>query len=101
MMNIMKSMFRKCCSCSHHGKPELTEGARLRDTGVILDEGLNAGKLSQALREGDREDERRGPDRERPQDADPTPSYADAGNDPLLRRQPLAHDDTVVRRAQG
>ncbi len=27
IMNIMKSMFRKCCSRSHHGKPESTEGA--------------------------------------------------------------------------
>jgi hypothetical protein len=27
MMNIMKNMFRKCCSRSHHGKPESTEGA--------------------------------------------------------------------------
>src|SRR5665213_1971768 len=82
-------------------KAGIDRGRRLRDARVILDEGLNARKLSQALREGNHEDERRGPDRERPQDADPAPSYADAGNDPLLRRQPLAHDDTVVRRAQG
>ena len=27
MMNIMNSMFRKCCSRSHQGKPEFTEGA--------------------------------------------------------------------------
>jgi len=27
MMNIMKNMLRKCCSRSHDGKPESTEGA--------------------------------------------------------------------------
>ena len=26
MMNSMKNMFRKCCSCSHQGKPESTTG---------------------------------------------------------------------------
>ena len=36
MMNIMKSMFRKCCSCSHHGKPESTEGADCAIPGYSL-----------------------------------------------------------------
>jgi hypothetical protein len=27
MMNIMKSMFRKCCQRSQAGKPESTDGA--------------------------------------------------------------------------
>ena len=35
-MNIMKSMFRKCCSCNHHGKPESTEGAACAIPGYSL-----------------------------------------------------------------
>jgi hypothetical protein len=35
----------------------------LRDARVIIDEGLDAWKLPQALREGDQENERRGSDR--------------------------------------
>jgi len=36
MMNIMKSMFKKCCSCNHHGKPESTEGAACAIPGYSL-----------------------------------------------------------------
>ena len=36
MMNIMNSMFRKCCSCSHHGKPESTDGAACAMPGYSL-----------------------------------------------------------------
>src|SRR6185312_14305526 len=82
-------------------KPGIDRGRELRDTRVILDEGLDAWKFSQALRESNQENESHGSDWQRPQDADPATSYADAGNNPLLRRQPLAHDDTIVRRAQS
>ena len=44
-------------------KAGIDRGRGLRDTGVILDEGLHAWKLSQALREGNHENERRGSDR--------------------------------------
>src|SRR5579872_6442432 len=55
-------------------KARIDRGRGLRDAGVILDEGLDAWKLSQALCEGDQENERHGTDWYRPQDADPTPS---------------------------
>ena len=44
-------------------KSGIDRGRSLRDTGVFLDEGLHTLKLSQALRESDEENERRGSDR--------------------------------------
>src|SRR6185437_9695424 len=61
-------------------KPGIDRGRELRDTRVILDEGLDAWKFSQALRESNQENESHGSDWQRPQDADPATSYADAGN---------------------
>ena len=78
----------------------IDRGRGLRDTRVVLDECLNARKAAQALCKGDQENERRGSDRYRPQDADPAPAYADARDDALLRGQPVAHGNAVVRRAQ-
>src|SRR4051812_43236247 len=49
----------------------IDRGRGLRDTGIILDEGLDARKFSQALRESDHENERRRSDRQCRQDADP------------------------------
>jgi hypothetical protein len=44
-------------------KAGIDRGCGLRDTGVILDEGLDAWKVSQALREGNHDNERRRSDR--------------------------------------
>jgi len=67
-------------------KTGIDRGRGLRDTWVLVDEGLDAWKLPQTLCEGDQENERRRADRYRPQDADPAPAYADSGNYALLWR---------------
>jgi hypothetical protein len=45
------------------GKSGIDRGGGLRDAWILLDEGLHALKLSQALREGNHENERHGSDR--------------------------------------
>lgn len=57
-------------------------------------------KAAQALCKGDQENERCGSDWYRPQGANPAPAYADARDDAVLRGQPVAHGNAVVRRTQ-
>jgi hypothetical protein len=54
----------------------------LGDAGILRDEFLHAGKLAQALRDGDKEDQSPGADRQSPQRADPALADADARDDP-------------------
>ena len=94
-------MFRKCWSCSHQGKPEFDRRRRLRDAGMLLDEGHHAGKLAQALSQSDQAEERRGSDGQAPQGIYPAPADPNPRGDSLLRSHPVVETQAIVRIAEA
>ena len=71
------------------------------DTGVARDEFLHAGHRPQLLGDGDSEDQENDDQRYRPQDIDRSAAQTDARDYALLRRQPVALTNTVIRGAQA
>ncbi len=67
---------------------------------MLLDEGYDAGKFAQALRQGDQAEQRGSANGQGPQRIDPAPADADARRDPLLRRHPVVGAQPVCRIAQ-
>lgn len=93
MMNNMKNMFRKSWSCSHHGKPESTDGADCAMLGWLW---MNAATLgsSRGLCASAVAPRRRWA-APKPASADP-----DTRRDPLLWRHPVIETDAIISIAE-
>ena len=65
--------------------------------GMLLDEGLDAGELAQALSHRDHAEQRRRRDGQAPQSVDPTPADSYVRRDSRLRAHPVIETQAIVR----